>query len=256
MAERQFHAYSNKSQESITSYHFHGQTQVPVSQARKRLWSISPSVRLTPASFVNSPPTFTALRRPSERKTIGMLQRHIMRGMRLIHSVYFSHCPLMTRRNPDVREKNRLNMQARRYTVFYSTLRFSPSHNLRATAKALRRQWDPPKPNRAIQDMPRSDSERGSGAGDLEMVSGERLRGRIHFHDPRGATTSSDEDSQFRQVELQRRVPTESSEVPMVSGSAEPTPKERIAAAVLTAMGGGHIGGSQDSVKRCTGVQP
>jgi hypothetical protein len=96
--------------------------------------------------------------------------------------------------------------------------------------------------------MPRSDSEPDASGLDLETASGELLHGRIHFQDPRGATTSSDEDSQFRQAELRRRVPTESSEVPMASAGAEPTPTERIAAAVLTAMGGGHIGGSQDSV--------
>jgi hypothetical protein len=73
----------------------------------------------------------------------------------------------------------------------------SPPLNVRAAAKAVRRQWDPPKPNRAIQDMPRSDSERDSSGLDLETASGELLHGHIHFQDPRGATTSSDEDSQF-----------------------------------------------------------
>ncbi|KAJ7897378.1 hypothetical protein B0H13DRAFT_1884674 [Mycena leptocephala] len=134
-------------------------------------------------------------------------------------------------RNPEVREKNRVNMRARR-----------------AVAKARRRQWDPPKPNKAIQDMPRSESAQESDPFDPALVSSELLDGSMHFQDPRGATTSSDEDSQFRLAEQRRRVVTESSEVPLAGGSA-PTSGERLAVAVLANMGAvGRIGGSQDSV--------
>jgi hypothetical protein len=121
---------------------------------------------------------------------------------------------------------------------------------LSAAAKARRRQWDPPKPNKAIQDMARSESARESSDFDPAFIDSELLHGSMHFQDPRGATTSSDEDSQFWLAEQRRRVVTETSEVPLAGDSAR-TLGERLAVEVLANMGGaGRIGGSQDSILR------
>ncbi|KAJ7929653.1 hypothetical protein B0H13DRAFT_1859388 [Mycena leptocephala] len=226
MAGEQFHAYGNKSSESITLYHFHGQTQVPAAQARQRLWGVSSA----------------AERAENHRRASAAYYARY----EIVSASSFSANDWQEPRRP--RKKPIEYASAKVQSILRRIMPPSPPLNVRAAAKALRRQWDPPKPNRAIQDMARSVSEWESGGLDLETASGALLHGRIHFQDPRGATTSSDEDSQFRQAELQRRVPTESSEVPMAGASAEPTPKERIAAAVLTALGGRPIGGSQDSV--------
>ncbi|KAJ6489343.1 hypothetical protein C8R47DRAFT_1071688 [Mycena vitilis] len=147
---------------------------------------------------------------------------------------YF-HSALTKPSTPGIREKNRLYMQERR-----------------ATVKAKRRQWDPPKQATSVEGVHEGVRARSPSASvDTRLLSSEALYGALVFQDPRGAPTSADEDSEFRRTDLRRRVGTESSEVnvPPASGAGQLI-DEQMALRALPPMGAGHIGGSQDSVLR------
>jgi hypothetical protein len=119
----------------------------------------------------------------------------------------------------------------------------------RAAAKAKRRQWDPPKKTKAPDDIPDDGLSRHSSTVDLNLISDSMLNGSLHFKDPRGAPTSADSDSDFRRMDVGRRVQTETSErnTPPESMQPTPTPEERMAIEVLATMGQ-QIEGSEDSI--------
>ncbi|KAJ7740335.1 hypothetical protein B0H16DRAFT_1464907 [Mycena metata] len=148
----------------------------------------------------------------------------------LVHAA--SRFDPMHNRNPQLREKNRLVMQTRRV---YSMLR--------ATEKAIRRQWDPVK-------APTREKTPSSGSLHLELVSDELLYGPLRFKDGRGASTSEGEDSAFKQMDARRRVRTESSEVNMAPESVGARPDEQVALEALAMMAHGPIGDFEDSILR------
>ncbi|KAJ7161944.1 hypothetical protein C8R43DRAFT_1123654 [Mycena crocata] len=129
-------------------------------------------------------------------------------------------------RNPHLREKNRVQLQQRRNAV-----------------KQRRRQWDPPKKEKAL----RLPAAQRSVDSEFDIVSDEKLYGKLHFQDVRGATTLSN-DSVFEQVS--RINPTESSLSNAAPQSICPTPQEQVAIDVLTGMGERQCGGSDDSIMR------
>ncbi|KAJ7834668.1 hypothetical protein B0H13DRAFT_2369752 [Mycena leptocephala] len=130
-------------------------------------------------------------------------------------------------RNPELREKNRLAMQLRR-----------------ASIKAKKRQWDPPRRLARSKNAHNEKSRRSP-----TFASHEILDGSVHFLDVRGATESSLPNTAFQQQPALRPV-TETSERNTRAQSISPTPDECAAAEVLATMADGHIGGSQDSVLR------
>ncbi|KAJ7902356.1 hypothetical protein B0H13DRAFT_2335647 [Mycena leptocephala] len=137
-------------------------------------------------------------------------------------------------RHPEIKEKNRLSLQRRR-----------------AAVKAKRRQWDPPRKGKALSSQLGDGPGRRSPSVDLNLISDEMLNGPVVFKDPRGAPTSVDEDSDFRRMDAGRRVRTETSERNAAPESTPqtPSPDERVAIAVLAAMGG-HISSEDDSIVR------
>ncbi|KAJ7019391.1 hypothetical protein C8F04DRAFT_1197740 [Mycena alexandri] len=137
------------------------------------------------------------------------------------------------RRNAEeIREKNRLSIQERR-----------------AAAKAKKRQWDPPKKGKTTEQALLDESHRRSPSFDVNLVSDELLNRPLHFKDCRGAP-SSDEDSDFRRMDLRRRIRTESSEVNTAPQSVHTTSEERVAIEVLTTMGGRVDSSSDGSILR------
>ena len=108
-----------------------------------------------------------------------------------------------------------------------------------------------------VSDTPGDFREDGSSPGRRsptfapELVLEGLMYGRLHFQDPRGATTSSGDDSAFRQADLRRRVQTQSSEVNVASAhERRPTSEEQAAIETLATMQGlaKRPGGSDDSI--------
>ncbi|KAJ7036474.1 hypothetical protein C8F04DRAFT_1181473 [Mycena alexandri] len=133
-----------------------------------------------------------------------------------------------TPRNPQLREKNRLAMQARR-----------------AAVKAKQRQWDPAKQREATPEV----DDRSSASFDPQLVSHELLYGPLHFNDGRAASTSDGEDSAFKRMDARRRVCTETSEVNLPAQSIAATRlEEQLALEALVAMVQGSHSASQDSI--------
>ncbi|KAJ7028754.1 hypothetical protein C8F04DRAFT_1188379 [Mycena alexandri] len=130
--------------------------------------------------------------------------------------------------NPQLREKNRLAMQARR-----------------AAVKAKRRQWDPAKQREATPEV----DDRSSASFDPQLVSHELLYGPLHFNDGRAASTSDGEDSAFKRMDARCRVRTETSEVNLPAQSiAAARLDEQLALEALVAMAQGSRSASQDSI--------
>ncbi|KAJ7076774.1 hypothetical protein C8R43DRAFT_966172 [Mycena crocata] len=111
----------------------------------------------------------------------------------------------------------------------------------RAAVKVARRRWDPPKAGQAPPISPSSSIALG-------LVSPSLLYGALLFRDPHGASSGSD-DSAFRCMEAQRRIPTSSSVVHPAPQTV-PTPDERVAIEVLATMGKKHLTESEDSILR------
>jgi hypothetical protein len=114
----------------------------------------------------------------------------------------------------------------------------------RASIKAKKRQWDPPRRLARSKNAHNEKSRRSP-----TFASHEILDGSVHFLDVRGATESSLPNTAFQQQPALRPA-TETSERNTRAQSISPTPDECAAAEVLATMADGHIGGSQDSVLR------
>ncbi|KAJ7024804.1 hypothetical protein C8F04DRAFT_1192098 [Mycena alexandri] len=156
---------------------------------------------------------------------------------------------LSTKRRRDTREKSSESTAAtvRARLVFTRRpTKVVPGGHCRAAAKARKRQWDPPKKpktteqTRNEEDLPRSPSFHSN------LVADELLNGPLHFQDYR-AGPSSENDSDFRRMDLRRRIRTETSEVNAAPQSMHTTSEERVAIEVLATMGGRVVGGSGGS---------
>ncbi|KAJ7446840.1 hypothetical protein B0H11DRAFT_1929874 [Mycena galericulata] len=121
-----------------------------------------------------------------------------------------------------------------------------------AAAKVNKRRWDPPKRLPSIQEVSDQGRPQSSNTLDPDLLTDEILNASLHFKDPRGATTSSDEDSAFRRVDMARHHPTASSESNVAPESIGARAEERVAIEVLATMrvplADPRWGGSQDSV--------
>ncbi|KAJ7036077.1 hypothetical protein C8F04DRAFT_1181612 [Mycena alexandri] len=105
----------------------------------------------------------------------------------------------------------------------------------------LKQRWDPPKPVKAIQDIPRR--VRAPTPVDGSVLS-ELASGPIDFFDPRGATTSAED-----LVDAQPKVAVDTSEIPARSQDED----EQVAAEALASMARAR-GGSESLVLANSGT--
>ncbi|KAJ7039965.1 hypothetical protein C8F04DRAFT_1254412 [Mycena alexandri] len=123
-----------------------------------------------------------------------------------------------------------------------SHCRAQAAYYARAAEKALKRRWDPPKPIKAIQDIPRR--VRAPTPVDGRLLS-DLASGPIDFFDSRGASTSAE------LVDVLPKPAADTSEIPARSQDED----EQLAAEALVSMARAR-GGSESLVLVTAGPTP